>query len=243
MMRRIVLLIASSVLGVPPVKMASIWRFALVLAAVAFWPTCPARASLVTFDFDTGTPTLTAGETIPLDQTSGGLTAHFSPQPSMGGFSVQNAGTTFFTLSQLPGNYLYPDSLTPGYLDIAFSQNLTSITLTFATADFEAETEIPATVELTAYETSKASPLGSATAHGTYLGDTFPEGTLSFTSLVPFDLVEIFIPTPASTLDFFVDNIMVTTVSSVPEPNGLVVFGVGLLSFISLRYRRRRSHR
>ena len=205
--------------------------FALALSSQA-------NATPVLFDFDTGSPALSAGETIPLSQTSGGLTAQFSPQPFMGGFSIQNAGTTFFTLSQLPGNYIYPDSLSPGYLDIAFSQNITDISLTFATADIDIET--PTTVSLNAYET--ASMVGSASAHGAYIGDTFPEGVLSFSSAQPFDMVQIFIPFQSQgSSDFFVDNIVVTTASAVavPEPNSIFTFGIGLLSIFGLAQRRR----
>ncbi|HMA80691.1 MAG TPA: hypothetical protein VKR81_07360, partial [Candidatus Binatia bacterium] len=197
-----------------------------------------ANATPVLFNFDTGSPALSAGETLPLSQTSSGLTALFSPQPLMGGFSIQNAGSTFFVLSQLPGNYIYPDSLSPGYLDIAFSQNITSISFNFATADIDIE--VPTTVSLNAFETG--SLVGSASAHGAYIGDTFPEGVLSFASATPFDMVRIFIPfQPQGSSDFFVDNINVTTANTVtvPEPSGAFTLGVGLLSLISLVRRRK----
>jgi len=173
----------------------------------------------VTFDFDTGNPLLhaTMGAT-PMDQTVGGLTAHFS-SPTVGaqGFSVQSDATTQFHLSQFSGNYLYPNSVYNPALEIQFSQPLTGITFTFATADFQ-QVEVPSTVRLTAFTNSTATPsVGSATAHGTYAGDTMPMGTLSFTSGVPFDVVRIEIPpAPRAASDFLVDNLTVTTAAALP---------------------------
>ena len=211
------------------------------------WPACSAEASIVTFDFDTGTPPTSDPRVFPLTglpQTSGGLTANFIPEfapSSTAGFSIQNASTTFFVLSQFSGNYIYPNSLTPGSLDIAFSQNVDSISLTFATADLEAEADTPATVLLSAYESSKASFVGSASAHGAYIGDTWPEGTLSLSSLTPFNLVEISIPLPASTADFFLDNVTVSTPNTVPLPAALPLFATGLGGLGLLGWRRKRK--
>jgi hypothetical protein len=176
----------------------------------------------VTFDFEIGTPTLTTGQSVPFDQTSGGVTAHFSsPQGAV--FSVQTDVSTGFTLSQFSGRYLYDNNLNRNYLDIQFSQQISSLTLTFATADFQ-QNEVPTTIQLTAYEDSTATPaVGSATAHGTYPvdtthpNDTLPQGTLSFTSAAPFNLVEIVLPPqPLGITDFLVDNITVTTTTLAP---------------------------
>jgi hypothetical protein len=68
--------------------MTRIWRSATVLATLGCWRAYPASATPLTFNFDTGTPALAAGMVIPLDQTMGGVTAHFS-SPSLGAFSVQ----------------------------------------------------------------------------------------------------------------------------------------------------------
>ena len=179
------------------------------------WIARPAKADTATFDFDTGTPATFAGEGIPLDQTSGGVTAHFSsPQGSV--FSIQNDGSTQFHLSQFSGNYLYPNNLNRNYLDISFGQQLTSITLTFATADFQ-QVEVPTTITLTAYVNSTANPaVGSISTHGYYAGDTMPMGSLLFNSPGPFNLVEIVLPyQPQGATDFLVDNIIVTF--SVPQ--------------------------
>ena len=180
------------------------------LAAIFALSAVSARAQSVTFNFDTGTPTLAVGQNVPFDQTSGGITAHFS-SPSGGAFSVQTDLSTGWHLSQFSGHYLNDNNLSQNALDIKFSQPVTSITLTFATADFQ-QVEVPTTIKLVAYlDSTTSAALGSATTHGTYAGDTMPMGTLSFTSAQPFNLVEISIPTqPLGATDFLVDNITAT---------------------------------
>jgi uncharacterized protein (TIGR03437 family) len=187
---------------------------ALLIAALGSWPACSAKAQTVTFDFDTGTPALSRGQSTPFDQTSGGVTARFS-SPSGSGFSIQSDASTGWKMSKFSGNYLYANSLSSNVLDIKFSQQLTSITLTFATADFQ-QVEVPTTIQLTAYLDSNTTPaVGSATAHGTYASDTMPMGTLSFNSGGrPFNLVEITIPRQAlAASNFFVDNVTVTPIA------------------------------
>ena len=88
------------------------WFFAAVLTGLSAWVAYPAQAATLTFDFDTGTPALVAGTSIPLDQATGGVTAHFSSPPA-GSFSVQNAASTGYTLSQFSGNYLSPNLILP----------------------------------------------------------------------------------------------------------------------------------
>lgn len=166
-----------------------------------------------TFDFDTGTPTLHATMGIPLDQTVGGITAHFSsPNAALtGGFSVQSHNTTFYNLSQFSGNYLYPNSVYNPNLAISFSQPVSSITFTYATADF-GQTETPTTVQVTAYMGSTV--VGTASSHGAYIqGDTMPQGTLTFNGNgQTFDHVLIEIPwAPLAASDMLIDNVVVTT--------------------------------
>jgi uncharacterized protein (TIGR03437 family) len=188
----------------------------LLIAALGLWPAEFARAQTVTFDFDTGTPTLTLRQNIPLDQTSGGVTAHFSA-PTAFAFSIQSDASTGWRMSQFSGQYLSSNNQAANPLDIKFSQQLTSIALTFATADFQ-QVEVPTTIRLTAYMDSTSTPaVGSATAHGTYASDTMPMGKISFNSGGrPFNLVEITIPSQAAGAGaYYVDNIIVTTGSAV----------------------------
>lgn len=192
--------------------------FQFVPGDTAFTLLGSAVATTATFDFDSGMPSLSPGQSTPLDQTSGGVTAHFSsPTAGAGGFSVQSDATTQYHLSQFSSNYLWPNSVYNPALDIQFDQQLTSITFTFATADFQ-QVEVPTTIKVTAYENSTATPVGSTTAHGTYAGDTMPMGTLSFDSGgQPFNLVEITIPpAPQAASGFLIDNITVTTTTQPP---------------------------
>jgi hypothetical protein len=188
------------------------WRSLVFVAALGAW-SASARGATVTFDLDTGTPPLSTGQNIPIDQTAGGLTAHFSsPQGAV--FSIQTDRTTQFTLSRFSGHYLYDNDLNRNFLDIAFSQPLGAIAIVFATADFQ-QVEVPTTMQLTAYRGATGmQPVGTATAHGTYGGDTMPMGTLSFNSGgQPFDVVELVLPfQPQGATDFLVDNITVTTI-------------------------------
>jgi len=183
---------------------------ALLLAVLGISFSCPVAAQTATFDFDTGAPALFIGQGLPLDQTSAGVTARFS-SPFGGGYSVQTDTSTGYRLSQFSGHYLWPNALDTKFLDIQFSQGLTSITLTFATADFQ-QVEVPTTIQLTAYVDSTGSAaVGSVTAHGTYAGDTMPMGTISFSSTAPFNLVRLEIRYQAQAASgFLVDNIVVT---------------------------------
>lgn len=168
-------------------------------------------ANAALFDFDTGMPTLNWGHGTPLEQTTGGILAQFS-SPTLGaqGFSTQSAGTTFFHLSQFAGLYLYPNSVFNPQLEIHFSEPLTSISFTYATADFQ-QVEIPSTVRVTAYvDATGTAAVGSASSHGTYAGDTMPMGTLTFNSGAPFNVVLIEITwSPQGASDLLVDNIVV----------------------------------
>ena len=53
------------------------------------WPDSFAKVQTVTFDFDSGTPTLSRGQSTPFEQRSGGITAQFS-SPTGAAFSIQN---------------------------------------------------------------------------------------------------------------------------------------------------------
>jgi uncharacterized protein (TIGR03437 family) len=167
--------------------------------------------STVTFDFDTGTPALTAGvSSLPFDQTSGAITAHFS-SPSGPVFSIQSNATTGWTMSKFSGNYLYDNNNNVNVVDIKFNQPVISVTLAFATADFQ-QVEVPTTIQLAAYVDSTATPaVGLATAHGIYASDFLPMGILSVNAGgKPFNLVEISIPLqPRGAAAFFVDSIAV----------------------------------
>jgi hypothetical protein len=173
----------------------------------------PSTEFTVTFDFDTGDPLLAEGQNTPINQTSDGITAYFSsPSDSVVGspFSVQRYETTFITLSQFSGKYLYDNKPSRDTLEIRFSQPLKGISLTFATYEYQTG---PTKITLTAYMNSADNPpVGSASARGTILPGLYPQGVLSFgSSDQQFNIVRIEISSEDSeeTTNFFVDNIKV----------------------------------
>ena len=209
----------------------------LLIAALGFSPTYSAKAA-ITIDFDTGTPTKSPGDSLPFDQTSGGVTATFSsPQQTLTyfPFSVQQDQPPARVLSQFSGNYLWSNHDTPlDTLLIEFDQQLGSITLGFALKDPDVHIN---QIRLTAF-------LGGTTQVGTPVdfyadiqgpSDTNPQGTIVFGSGgQAFDSVLLaMVPSPNAPVGFFVDNIDVT---AVPEPvNGALVMGGSLFLFVLLR--------
>lgn len=169
---------------------------------------------MATFDFDTGLPALAAGQSTPFDQTSGGITAHFSSPADPAAFSVQNRNTVFYTLSQFSANYLSDNNPFANALEIEFTHELSAITLTFATTDYHGvgEVEHPTEVKLTAYSDSTGTTaVGSVTARGSFSSDPYPQGTLTLSPGQPFKLVRIeLVPQPMGATYFMVDNIRVT---------------------------------
>jgi hypothetical protein len=182
---------------------------AVILALLL--PAPATQAQTVTFDFDTSPSPPSVYSSLPVNQTVGGVTANFT-----GDFSFQTDGTTFLHLSQFSGKYLDPKSLSTRALDIQFDQQLIGISVTYATIDYQDNREIPSDIKLTAYEVGTVTNLvGTAITHAAYAGDTYPMGTLSFSSGHLFNRVEILVPYQASSLMLFMaDNITVTLVPS-----------------------------
>jgi len=65
----------------------------------------------ITYDFNNGKPVLLEGQNTPFSQTSSGVTAHFSSPSDPAVFSIQSYDTTFYTLSQFSGNYLFDNKI------------------------------------------------------------------------------------------------------------------------------------
>ena len=175
----------------------------------------PTQVTVITYDFDSGTPGIVPGVPTPFDYIQGGLTAHFSSSSDPAAFSVQNPDSTFVKLTRFSENYLNDNNAFLNTLEIKFSQSVRGIELTFATADYHGvgEVEIPTSLKLTAYlESTTKTVVGTATANGAFTSDTFPQGKLSFASgNDPFNLVVLeLVPQPKGTTFFLVDTIIIT---------------------------------
>jgi hypothetical protein len=213
--------------------------FATVLCA-----TMSVHAATVTFDFDNLAPGTSTGTTPPLQDSVGGVNATLEAAGSQ--FSIQNAATTFFATSSLSGNYLYPNSVSRGLLEIRFDQLLTNITLNFALIEFHDPGATP--LRLTAYRsTNLTQPVGSVTVNAAAPGtggvpdtDHFAQGVLSFDSAgALFDLVQLttVMSGPEGGTGFLADNITVTTaeVQPIPEPATVALFAFGVALLTGLR--------
>lgn len=198
---------------------------ALLLTALGMWPTCSASAQTVTFDFDTGTPVVNVGRSLPFDQTAGGITARFSA--ISGAFSVQTELSTGYALSQFSGKYLLPSPPRGSALRMQFDRELTDVAFTFATTDYSPT--IPTPIVLTAFSVTPTgtNTVGSATARAAYGGDKWPMGTLDFNfGTTLFNRVEVRIQAGGDAT-FTLDNVTVTLLPElgirVADTGGVVV--------------------
>ena len=190
-----------------------------------FLPTvllCAAANAFTIFNFDNDG----LGTSTTFTDTVDGLSATFSSSADPGGFVIYP--TIYETLT---GNVLgdpgpaFADNLA---LDVNFSQNLSAITLDFATSDFFT----PSPFTVTAYENSNL--VGSVSSTGEFLsGFTFPEGEIAFAGSA-FNQVVI----SSAATDFAVDNI---NVAPTPEPGTLTLIGTGLFLLGIGSVRRRKA--
>lgn len=175
----------------------------------------PDTGTTVLFDLDTGLTALFPGRNTPLEQTSGGVTAHFTSPADPAAFSAQTGATASLVLSKFSGNFLYDNSNYRKSLSISFNRELTRISLAFATTDSHGPGNIeePSEVRLTAFLDSPDPPVGFTVARGAYGSDSYPMGEIAFDSAgKPFNLVTIeLVPQPRGGPSFYIDNISVTT--------------------------------
>ena len=230
----------------------SLWKSALALVALAteaasaiLTPTA-FGASSITFDFDSGSPVPSLGSPTPFSYSSGGITASFSSPSPLGSFSVQDGSTlpVVAQLSLFSGQFLSPDSTSRATLDIHFDQQLTSVSLTFSTAQSTA-VETPNPLTATAYLGSTAGPIvGSpVTRSGSFLfgSEPMPTGSLSVTSDAahPFDTLRISLGAGGAS-GILLDNLVVTPV---PEPAQSAAVTLGVVGLGALVLRRRATRR
>ena len=207
-----------------------------------------ASAQIATFYFDTGDPALTLYQGLPVDQTVNGATAHF--RAVSGAFSVQTAVSLGrLNLSLFAAQFLAPANNDGSVLEIQFSEWVTDVTFPFATIQTRSiEKETP--IRLTAYMNSAATaPVGMTNATGSYNAppgnNTWPMGTLTFHSSVPFNLVRISVPNivpppiTGQARDFCLDTLTVQgaggpscviTANASPAGGGFITGGGGYSS-------------
>ena len=164
------------------------------------------RAQSVLFDFDNA-PLHTP---LPVNLTAGGITAHFSANPAFYNYSIQRADTLGFTPAGFSGYCIYPSTVFLCDLLISFDHPLTAASIMYAPEEYA--TDSSCTMRITAY---MGSTLVGTSTHQIQEPGTWPTGTLSFSSMQPFDNVVIhYDHAPPTGGDygpiFMADNLLVT---------------------------------
>jgi hypothetical protein len=200
----------------------------LCVLVLLVWAAGVARADSL-FDFNSAP----VGTATTFSATNNGLTATFSSPAVPVGFVVQSSLGSL--APPLDGNVL-ADSGNLGDqnipLDIAFSSNLTSVSLAFAL-----DTLNPTgTIFLAAFEGGLVVGSASATA-SVPSGFIFPQGSIAFVGSA-FDSIELTSSAPAFAIND-VDAVVGSTVAA-PEPNSLILLGMGLLGLLALTARGKR---
>lgn len=170
----------------------------------------------------------------------GGLTASFTATGQ--GFSIQAADVLGFTPAGFSGNCIYPDSIYPADLQVAFSQKLSNFSIMYSPEEYGCDSS--ATMRVTADLNGVYVGTNTATA---YPPGTWPTGTLTFNSNKPVNSVVIHHDAPPPTGGdcgpvFMADNMIVTPTgtSPAPEPSTLALLGIGAGGLVPYLWRRRR---
>jgi hypothetical protein len=173
----------------------------------------PKTRESIVFDFDSGSLIINNQKT-PFSQTVENVTATFSSPSDPGAFAIINNNNINQKLSSFSGNYLTDLKTSRDILDIQFNKQILEVKINFATIEQKSDTiQTPSDVLITVYNNTKL--VGSNTAFGSFSADSYPQGTLSFFSGVPFNRIRLSMPTqPSGTTDFMVDKIVVSAVSN-----------------------------
>src|SRR6476469_4130197 len=165
--------------------MKVICKLSLVTALAAF-SVC-AQTQSVTFDFDNAPQ----HAPLPLNVTAGGITGYFSSGTPLYNYSIQAVDVLGFTPQGFSGLCIFPSTVFQSDLLVSFTTQLTSASILYAPEEYA--TDSSCTMRMTAY-------LGT-----TYVGTntyqipnpgTWPSGTLSFSSISPFDNIVIYYDAP-----------------------------------------------
>ena len=193
--------------------------------------TCNAWAQLVVFDFDNAP----RGTSLPVNVSSGGISALLSSSSDAYNYSVQAANVLGFTPVGFAGNCIYPNTINKSDLLVSFDTQLTSISIMYAPEEYA--TDSSCTMRITAY--LGLTEIGSNTTTIDPPG-TWPTGTLSYSSSQPFDNVVIHYDQPPVTGGdygpiFMADNLVATPV---PEPQNAAALMLGIAAAAGLAIRR-----
>ncbi|MEL7563172.1 hypothetical protein [Dehalogenimonas sp. 4OHTPN] len=173
----------------------------------------PVISGTFIFNFDAGSPVLNVGQSTPFSSTVSGITAEFSSS-SGAAYSIQNQAATNFILSQFSGKYIYDNDVSRSSLQIKFSQPMNSVSIVFATTDSHGpgNVETPTELRVVAYSGSTSTPpIGAAAARGVFANDTFPQGTVTFTSAVAFNIIVLeTVPVLNGASAFLIDQLAAT---------------------------------
>ena len=161
-------------------------------------------AQAVLFDFDNA-PLYTS---LPIYQTSGGITAHLSATGQ--GYSIQSANVLGFTPPGFSGHIIYPNSIYLADLLIHFDHTLTDFSIMYCVQELGCDNS--ATMKVSAY--MNGSYVGFNTRTATFPG-TWPVDTLRCSFAQGFDSVVVHYYLPPPTCQdygtiFLADNMIVT---------------------------------
>lgn len=176
----------------------------LLFLFIQFTSVSSISAQALLFDFNSAsqfTP-------LPINQTVGGLTAHFSYTGQ--GYSIQSAGTMGFTPAGFSGLCIYPSSVFLADLLINFDQNISDFSILYACQELGCDDA--ETMRITAF--LNGTFVGTNTRVATFPG-TWPSDTLSFNATTGFDSVVIHYDSPPPTcadygVIYLADNMEVT---------------------------------
>jgi hypothetical protein len=173
----------------------------------------PTSAGAQLFDFDSAP----VHASLPIDQTVGGLTAHFSATGQ--GFSIQPADQLGFTPAGFGGLCIYSNSIFQADLLVSFSATLTDFAILYSPEEYGCDDS--AIMRVTAYMDGALA--GTATTTAPAPG-TWPTGTLSISAPAGFNQVVVHYDHRPVCSDygpvFLADNMSVTVSTTSVPPAG-----------------------
>jgi hypothetical protein len=176
-----------------------------------------AQATTILFSFDNA-PIHTS---LPIDLSEGGVSAHFSATGQ--NFSIQRADALGWKPLEFEGLCIYPNSVFAADLLIGLSQPVYGFSIMYAPEEYGCDSS--ARMRVTAYQ--DAAYVGTNTTTASPPG-TWPTGTLTFSSTVPFNrLVVHYDAAPPTGGDwgpiFLADNMTLTLEPVVPISGRIVL--------------------